>query len=587
MRIAVLGCGSIGTRLMACLKDIGETGLLPYDPSPQVRESTQARTGLRCSSSLADLWRLAPDVALITSPSPFHISLAREAVAHRCDIFVEKPLSNSLDGIELLIDDLEDAKAISMVGCNMRFHRGPATIKNLVDSGRIGDVLAARLESGSYLPDWRPWLDYRQSVSAREDSGGGVLLECIHEIDLSLWLFGAGRVVGAAIKKADSLHLEVDGVAEVLVGHDSGVLSSIHLNFVQRNYHRAYQVIGTEGTITWSFEQPWIEVRGKRHERIPLEGTSDLNQMYRDELTHFLECVRSRRQTTCTARDGLAALDIALRARDFERLSVVAAARRRRGMATTAVVQARMASTRLPGKVLADIEGKTMLTRVLEQAKSASLIDRVIVATSDRQPDDAIESACGSVGVDCFRGSEEDVLDRYYQAAVSSEADVIVRLTADCPLLDPGVIDKAVSAFRGGAFDYVSNTVHRSYPDGLDVEVFSFEALERSWKESRWKSEREHVTSYIWKHPELFRIGSITNDQDQSNMRWTVDRREDLEFVRGVCRALAGRPVSLQAVLEIVARNESFAKVNSGISCNEGYRKSIMDDRRLLPEEAR
>lgn len=585
MRIAVLGCGSIGRRLITCLQHLEQTDLLAYDPSPSSRQLTTEQTGLSCSSSVEDVWQGRPDAVLVTAPSPFHIQLARQAVAHGCDVFVEKPLANTLDGVDDLIEDAGRAKTISMVGCNMRFHPGPAAVKALLQSGRIGTVLAARLETGSYLPDWRPLLDFRQSISARTELGGGVLLECIHEVDLSLWLFGPGHLVGAALKKADSLNLNVDGVAEMLIVHDDGVLSSVHLNFVQRNYHRTCQVIGTEGTLSWNFGDPWVELRTSTVERLPFAEKNDPEYMYRAELAYFLGCVRSRSKTCCDLKDGRRALEIALGARNFSELSIASAARRRIKMTTTAIIQARMSSTRLPGKVLADIEGRSMLVRVVEQVKLAGLVDRVTVATSSGPADDDIAAACVAMGVACFRGSEDDVLDRYYRAALWTRADVIVRLTADCPLLDPSVIDKCVASYRDGAFDYVSNTVYRTYPDGLDVEVFSFEALERAWKESRWKSEREHVTPFIWKHPEIFRLGRLTHNSDRSDLRWTVDRQEDLEFVRCIYRRLAGRAVSMGALLEVLSDDQDLARINAGIECNEGYRKSIGEDEPVGPHE--
>lgn len=243
-----------------------------------------------------------------------------------------------------------------------------------------------------------------------------------------------------------------------------------------------------------------------------------------------------------------------------------------------AIIQARMGSTRLPGKVLADIEGKTMLARVVGQAQAASLVDRVAVATSIAEADDSIAEACAAIDAPCFRGSEEDVLDRYYGAARAMGADAIIRLTADCPLLDPRVIDRVVGAFQAGSFDYVSNTVDRTYPDGLDVEVFSFQALERAMKEAEWKSEREHVTAYIWKHPERFRTDQVKDVCDRSRFRWTVDQSEDLELVRCVYRLLGNRPVSLESVLEIVANAKDLSLLNAGIECNEGYTKSLAED---------
>ena len=243
-----------------------------------------------------------------------------------------------------------------------------------------------------------------------------------------------------------------------------------------------------------------------------------------------------------------------------------------------AILQARMNSTRLPGKVMRDVAGKPMLGRVLDQLGRATRISRIVVATSDSNLDDQIADFCHTVSIPCFRGSEDDVLDRYFQSAVSANAQVIVRLTGDCPLLDPRVVDRCVETFLNGGCDYVSNTIHRTYPDGLDTEVFSFEALERTHTDAKWKSEREHVTPYIWKNPNIFRLGVLTGEQDYSDLRWTVDCEKDLAFARAIWKRLGDRPASLEAVLQLLEKEPQLKRINSGIDCNEGYLKSVVTD---------
>ena len=158
----------------------------------------------------------------------------------------------------------------------------------------------------------------------------------------------------------------------------------------------------------------------------------------------------------------------------------------------------------------------------MEHARRARTVDDLVVATSSAATDDAVESFCAARGIACY-GSEEDVLDRYYHAARQRAATVVMRITADCPLIDPEVIDRCISHFLAGSYDYVSNISPPTFPDGLDVEVFSFASLERAWREARWQSEREHVTPYIRNHPELFRIGNVQSGEDYSHRRWTVD----------------------------------------------------------------
>lgn len=252
---------------------------------------------------------------------------------------------------------------------------------------------------------------------------------------------------------------------------------------------------------------------------------------------------------------------------------------------TVAIIQARMASTRLPNKVLADLGGKPMLAQVVARVRRAATIDEVVVATSVGPQDDAVEGFCRREGIGCFRGSEDDVLDRYYQAAHAFDAAVVVRITADCPLHDPRVIDSVVSAFVPGETDYVSNSIERTFPDGLDTEVFSVAALERAWREATWSSEREHVTSYIWKHPDLFRIRQVTQSVDRSSMRWTVDEPRDLELVREVYRRLGDREFGQADVVRLLEDETLLATVNAGIVSNEGYLISLQKDRIVGPAE--
>jgi spore coat polysaccharide biosynthesis protein SpsF (cytidylyltransferase family) len=254
---------------------------------------------------------------------------------------------------------------------------------------------------------------------------------------------------------------------------------------------------------------------------------------------------------------------------------------------TVAVIQARMGSSRLPNKVLADLGGKPMLAQVVARVGQARTIDEVVVATSTAPQDEAIELFCASHGIRCFRGSEDDVLDRYYQTARAFGADVVVRISADCPLHDPRVIDAVVSRYDPAKADYVSNTVERTYPDGLDTEVFSLAALERAWREAQWTSEREHVTPYIWKHPDLFRIDQVKQAVDLSALRWTVDEPRDLALVREVYRRLDGRDFTMDDVVSLVADDEVLRTVNAGIATNEGYDISLRRDRIVRSGETR
>jgi len=199
-----------------------------------------------------------------------------------------------------------------------------------------------------------------------------------------------------------------------------------------------------------------------------------------------------------------------------------------------AIIQARMRSTRLPGKVLKNLGAETVLARVVNRTRRATLLDEIVVATTVELADDAIVQECGRLSIACFRGDERDVLDRYYRAAQKFAADAVVRITADCPLIDPELIDVAVRVFLDQKPDYATNSLVATYPRGLDVEVFTAEALACAWHSAKEGYQRVHVTPYLYENPELFKIVSLTAEGDYSKYRWTLDTAEDLEMVRAI-----------------------------------------------------
>jgi len=245
------------------------------------------------------------------------------------------------------------------------------------------------------------------------------------------------------------------------------------------------------------------------------------------------------------------------------------------------IVQARTGSTRLPGKVLLDLGGKTVLARVLERAAASRSLSEVAVATGIGAENLPIVKFCAAKDIRVFCGSEDDVLDRFYQFAKLVKPKNIVRITADCPLLDPRVIDLVVQAhFRSGA-DYTTNTLPPTFPDGEDVEVLTFRALERAWNAATLMSEREHVTPYIRNHPRIFKIRSVRNAVDLSGKRWTLDNPEDLKFISAVYRAFKGRGMfGMDDILRLLSKRPELEKINGAIARNEGYKKSLREDKR-------
>ncbi len=225
-----------------------------------------------------------------------------------------------------------------------------------------------------------------------------------------------------------------------------------------------------------------------------------------------------------------------------------------------------MGSTRLPGKVLMDIGGETALSRVVRRLSRATLVHRVLVATTNLLADDAIVRECDYLGVPYFRGSEDDVLDRYYRAARAFGVEAVVRITSDCPLIDPEVVDQTVHAFHLQKVSYASNVFPRTYPRGLDTEVFTTTALSHAWRYSCEAYQREHVTPYLYEHPEIFPSTSIVSGQDCSQYRWTLDTSDDLKLIRAIYSAFDNRDnfrwLDAAALME---RQPELFEINSNV----------------------
>ena len=234
-----------------------------------------------------------------------------------------------------------------------------------------------------------------------------------------------------------------------------------------------------------------------------------------------------------------------------------------------AIIQARMGSSRLPGKVLKEISGKPMLVHVVERVRKASSIDQVVVATTTDASDDAIETLCHEKSYLCYRGSLHDVLDRFYQTARLYQADSSVRITADCPLLDVEILEKTVRRFIESHADFAANRLpppfKRTYPIGLDVEVCTSAALQKAWNEAREKYEREHVMPYLYQVEGRFKVVRVENDVDYGNWRLTVDTPEDLEMVRKIFDHFKENPFGWMDVIHYLEAHPEIARLNAGI----------------------
>ncbi len=587
--VLVSGFGSIGQRHITNLKTLGLTRIAASDPDADRLRLAESEFGVQgfadFHSALAE-WK--PDIVFVCSPPIYHVPQCLDALRVGAHVFVEKPLSDTLRGVGQLITEARQRQRIVQVGYNLRFNAGLRKLKELIDQGVVGRVLFVHAEAGQYLPDWRPWQDYSRSYSARRDLGGGILLDGSHELDYICWLLGRPTEIMCMAGKVSQLDVSVEDCAAVLLRFAGGAQAEVHLDFVQQGYTRTCKVVGDLGTAIWDFDSPDLKLflaKDKRWQTVPADPAAE--GMYVAEVRHFLECVASGRAPLVDLKQARDVLELVLAAKSSstsQEQSISLWAERKGKV--VAVIQARMGSSRLPGKSMAAIEGHPMLWHVVKRVERATLVSEVVVATSELPADDAIAEFCKQEGIRCFRGSENDVLDRYYQAARAESADAVVRVTGDCPLIDPAVIDRVVESFLAGDYDYVSNTLVRTYPDGLDTEVFSFPALEEAWKQASRPSEREHVTPYL--HSPRFRTLSVKNDMSLplKRHRWTVDEAADLEFVRGVYAGLHQQQKTdfgMLDVLEYLHEKTELQSFNASITSNEGYYRSLFKEASTEP----
>ena len=331
-RVLVSGFGSIGRRHLKNLHALGVTELAFSDPQPDSEgiAQLQRETGAEAFTGFEEaLKAFQPDIVFICSPTKFHIPQALAAARAGAHLFIEKPLSHTREDIDELKREVDKRSIITMVSCNWRFHPGPRTVKKLIDDGIIGDVLSANIHSCSFLPRWRRKVPYKESYSA-DPAQGGVLLDCIHEIDLALWYFGAASLEHAYVLPATSIDLTVDGFAELLLRHESGVVSNVRLSFIQKTWRRGCEIVGSKGTIEWDLRSPpglskeedakacirLYGENGQLQESFPT--CADHDQPYLEEAKHFLAAVAEGVQTCTPLADGKAAVKIALAARAQE-----------------------------------------------------------------------------------------------------------------------------------------------------------------------------------------------------------------------------------------------------------------------------
>ncbi len=254
-------------------------------------------------------------------------------------------------------------------------------------------------------------------------------------------------------------------------------------------------------------------------------------------------------------------------------------------MKIISIIQARMGSTRLPGKVLLKLSGKTVLEQVVDRSNAVKKVDQTVIATTVNRQDLAIVKLCATKGISVYCGSENDVLDRYYQTARLFKADHIVRITSDCPVIDPKIVDRVIALHLKKKADLTANILTETFPDGLDVEIFTYKSIFTAWRDARLVSQREHVTPYIKDHPRLFRLVNLPCSENLYHKRWTLDNPEDYEFLHKVYNALykKNKLFGMREILAYVKKHPEVERLNQHIVRNEGYIKSLRNDRTIKP----
>jgi predicted dehydrogenase len=269
MRVVLLGAGSIGRRHLANVVALGHQVAAVYDPDPARLAEVRPRAGDGAVLTTAEREALAvdADVALVCSPTAAHVAQARAAVAHGRHVLIEKPLSHTLDGVDALVAEAAAGGRTVLVGCNLHFLPSLRLVKRLLAEGRIGTPLSARAHCGYYLPHWRPHTDYRRGYAARQATGGGIILDSIHEFDYLRWLLGEPREVFCYAGKVSTLEIDTEDSADILLRFDYGAVANVHLDYLQRTYRRSCELIGEDGVIVWDYISQLVRVYGKDDRR--------------------------------------------------------------------------------------------------------------------------------------------------------------------------------------------------------------------------------------------------------------------------------------------------------------------------------
>lgn len=321
MKILIAGLGSVGRRHLRNLLALGESDLLLLR-THRATLPNEELSGLPVETELAAALARKPQAVIISNPTALHLEVAIPAAEAGCHLFIEKPISQSLEGIAELRAALRRGGGKAYVGFQFRFHPGLRLIKQFLQQGAIGRAVSGRAHWGEYLPGWHPWEDYRQSYSARSELGGGVILTLCHPLDYLRWLFGEVTALWAFAGRLGDLELDVEDTAEIGLRFEGGELAGLHLDYLQRPPRHRLEIIGTEGTITWDNSDGTVRLyraASQEWEAFPPPQGFERNTMFLEQMRHFLAVARGQAEPLCTLHDGVRALELALGALQSQR----------------------------------------------------------------------------------------------------------------------------------------------------------------------------------------------------------------------------------------------------------------------------
>jgi predicted dehydrogenase len=313
LKILVVGLGSIGKRHVTNLLSIPNIEVIICTHRKDIDE--ELKSNCKIFASLDDCINEKPEVGIISNVTSLHVDTALKLASAGLHLFIEKPLSNNLQNIQELSNIVQNKKLVTFIGCNLRFHNCIKKIKELLNQNKIGRILSVYAESSSYLPDWHPDEDYRNSYASKEKLGGGVVLTCIHEIDYLYWFFGEVKELFALTDKISDLQIDVEDTASVIMKFSNNIIADLHLDFFQKPEFRCCKIVGTKGTIYWDSIENTVKVydieSNQWIEKINIINYKR-NDMYLEEMKYFLDCVDKKINTMNTLDDGISTLKIAL-----------------------------------------------------------------------------------------------------------------------------------------------------------------------------------------------------------------------------------------------------------------------------------